>query len=484
MKLNANILACLICSLIALSGTQANGSVTNGETGRTLKVGQPFKDNMVLQCDKPVRIWGTAEPSETVAIDFNGTSVSATCDNEGRWSAVLPAMPCSKKGRTMTIRTEEERIVISNILMGDVWIAAGQSNMLMRVRSLDKEDAAELRMIKDKSFRYYQIPVIVEGGKVKERKEPEWVSFGDTGIDSWSAVAIYFALRLREKTDRPIGIICAAQGSSTIESWLERDYCLRNDVERHFQKRFGEERIESRYRNPYVLFDSMLSPIVGFTAKGVAWYQGEANAKTGIAAGYGPMQEALIKGWREAWKDESMAFGVVQLPSYGYKETKGSADQSWAILRQCQKDICDKVSGTAMAVCMDLGEEDNIHPKAKKEVGRRLAYEVLNRFYGMTKLPVSPRWGEVRTEGERLIITLEGRHPLRPGQSVSGFEVMYEGRGWESAEAWTEKRSVSLSINGKERIKAIRYAWKNCGELSIRNTKGFPASPMIIRFQD
>lgn len=484
MKLSANIIACLICSLIAMSGTKAYSSDTYGTTGHILKVGQPFKDNMVLQCEKPVRIWGTAGSSATVTIEFNSTTVVAACDKEGRWSAVLPAMPCSKKGRTMTIVSEEERIVISNILLGDVWIAAGQSNMLMRVRSLQKEDAAELRMAKDKLFRYYQIPVIVEGGKVKERVEPEWFSFGDTGIDSWSAVAIYFALQLRKKTDRPIGIICAAQGSSTIESWLEREYCLRNDVERHFQKRFGNERIESRYRNPYVLFDSMLSPIVGFAAKGVIWYQGEANAKTGIAVEYGPMQQALIEGWREAWKDESMAFGIVQLPSYGYTEAKGSQEQSWAVLRQCQKEICDTMAGTAMAVCMDLGEEGNIHPKAKKEVGKRLAYEVMNKFYGMTQLPVSPRWDEVRTVGEKLSITLEGRHPLCPGQSVSGFEILYEGRDWECTEAWTEKRSVSLRINGKDRIKAIRYAWKNYGELGIRNTKGFPASPMIIVFED
>lgn len=440
-----------------------------------------FNDNMVLQRGKEIRIWGEARPETSVSVEFASQKVSTVSEADGTWTVFLPKFSECASPQTMVIESGDEHVTFGNILIGDVWLASGQSNMLMRVNSLTKEDREAVMSTDDNEFRYTQITPVVEGGKTMVSVQTGWESPHSENMRPWSAVSVYFAKELRKATGVPIGIICCAQGGSNIEAWIDKDFAVQNSLTQHFSKDYPENHIYSNYKNSSSLYESMLSPIIGYGIKGVIWYQGEANAKTGMAQSYHHLLAGLIQCWREKWDEPALPFGIVQLPNYGNKETSGSTDQSWAIVRQAQKEVCENTSMTAMAVTIGIGEDNDIHPKNKEEVGKRLASAVLSRIYGMKKYPASPEFGAPELSGNRITIPAKGKNILRKAANIDGFEICTDNGEWQDVKANVLRDRIVLTTEfPTEEVSAIRYAWKNTAQPTVFSKAGIPASPMIL----
>lgn len=452
-------------------------SITFAEA-RELQPASVFGNNMVLQRNKEIKIWGTAGPGTSVSIDFARKKTSATVRPDGYWEILLPAEKECPVPQRMTIESGNEKIIFDNILIGDVWLASGQSNMLMRVNSLAKEDKNDATAKKDFGLRYAQISPIVEGGKIKAKSKPEWAALGDGDTGRWSAFALYFAEQLRASAGIPIGIICCAQGSSNIEAWIGKDFIRENSLTLYCQEDYPEGKIFSHYKNVSSLYDSMLSQVTGYTLKGVIWYQGEANAKSGIAGNYGTLLNGLVECWRKIWNDPELPFGIVQLPNYGYKETSDYRGQSWAELREEQKRVCEKTGNCVLAVTADIGDEKNIHPKNKKEAGKRMAFSILDEIYEIKGCPKFPKLKKAKFRKDNITLYFNG-DKLQEAYALNGFEIQDDSGNWFSAEAWSHNSKVIVRTAGKK-VTALRYAWKNNPEISVYGKSGLPASPMII----
>lgn len=444
---------------------------------RNLRPASIFNDNMILQRNTEIKIWGQAVPGATVAIQFASKKISSVSDVTGKWVAVLPPFSACASPQEMVIESGNERIVFDNILIGDVWLASGQSNMLMKVNSLKKEDREAIMSINDTKFRYTQIMPVVEGGKTKAAMQTGWESPNSENTKSWSAISVYFAEELRKATKVPIGIICCAQGSSNIEAWIDKDFAVRHSLTQYCGKDYPSTHIYSNYKNTSSLFESMLSQIIGYKIKGVIWYQGEANAKTGIAKSYRHLLTGLIQCWREKWNDPDLAFGIVQLPNYNYKEASGSTDQSWAIVRQAQKEVCKETPMSVMAITIGIGDDSNIHPKNKEAAGRRLASAVLSGIYGFSKHPTSPELGVPSHYGNKIIIPARN---LRKTAEIDGFEIYTEGNTWRAVRAKVMRNKIIIQSDAPfTEVSAIRYAWQNTAHPTVFSRHGIPASPML-----
>lgn len=453
--------------------------MTEADAG-VLKVAPIFNDNMVLQRDREIRIWGKCAPETAVFIGFASRESSVHSDINGFWEILLPAESASAAGRRMTIRSLDETIVLENILVGDVWLTSGQSNMVMKVNSLEQSEREELLSVRDDGIRYTQISQVVEGGKVLAPANPVWESPAEGNNAGWSAVSMYFALRLRRALGIPVGIICCAQGSSNIEAWIGRDFAGAKNLAGHFQKNYPQKNISSHYKNSYMLFENMLSDIIGYSMKGVVWYQGEANAKTGIADDYRYLLPAMIECWREEWRQPDLPFAIVQLPNYRYREKDGNPEESWAIVRDAQRRTSEKMDNVFLAVTIGQGENGDIHPKHKRITGTRIANEVLYGVYGLKNYPVSPRWDKAQKVSGGIQIQFCGNDRLATDRNAGGFEVCDRSGIWHVASARIYKDRISVSCPNCSDAVSVRYAWSNTAEPTVFSRNGVPASPMTM----
>lgn len=447
-----------------------------------LKIASIFTDNMVLQRGKYIRIFGNATSGDIVYVSLGTNKSTANVDANGRWIAYLNPEEANDNPRNLIIECDNEKIILNNILIGDVWLAGGQSNMQMKIANIDSLEKKKIISTNDDLLRYYQVANVVSGGKINKSSDISWTSLNNGNCIDWSAVAVNFALEMRKQLKVPIGIICVAQGSSNIESWIGRNYSKIDNIKNYFQKDLEDVNIQSNYKNAHRLYDSMLSKVSGYTIKGVIWYQGEANAKSGIAKDYGYLLSSLIENWRETWSDERMIFGVVQLPNYNYKESLSTTEHSWAVLRQQQKAVCDSMRYTVMAVSADLGENNNIHPKKKNEVSKRLCYEILNAFYDKKELPVSPRWGNPELKNGNIVIPILSTSCVADNSLVNGFEVSTTGFNYKPVKAQISNGDIIVYINGND-CKYIRYAWTNNPVLSIYDKNKMPISPVLFKIK-
>ena len=443
--------------------------------GRGLTVGSLFASGMVLQCDKPVTVWGTSEPSCEVKISFAGYDACTETDVNGQWRVVLPAMKASSEGRRMEIVSGKQKIVLEDILVGEVWLAGGQSNMAMSVRALTPGDKTELMSFSDSLVRYYQVMPIVGGGKVRSRPDVVWSRPDSTKMGTWSALSLYFARQLREALQVPVGIVCVAQGSSSGEAWISREYTAEHpELKESFAPAFPPEKIASYYKNPHVLYERMLARVIGCPIRGFVWYQGESNADR--AEYYPVVFRGVIDCWREAWGDRNLPFLFVQLPSFDKKERR--TEPSWALIREAQADVARSVPYTAMAVTVDVGDPANLHPKDKKTVGYRLALVARRTVYGDRRVAVSPVYETVRFKGGRAFVRFDsGGAPLVKKDTLKEFELCGADGIWRPAKAELKGDVVEVWSDRILRPVAVRYAWRNATTVSLYNKAGMPVSP-------
>jgi len=471
-----------------------------------------FTDHAVLQRDKPVPVWGTADAGEKVTVSFAGQTKSATADVDGRWSVTLDPLPASATPNTLTI-AGKNTVTLSDIVVGEVWLASGQSNMEWSMRNTF-DQAIDVPASANPLVRHIKIKKTVADAPAStvdiDRKT--WELAGPSTTSSFSAVAYYFARDIQALTGVPVGIVNSSWGGTPVEAWidaeayktvpeaaekvaarwekaLERypaskakydaDLAAWN-AEQAAAKAAGQPFNKPRPRapqgpghphSPAGLYNAMIHPLVPYALRGAIWYQGESNA--GRASEYRDLFSAMITGWRAKFGQGDFPFYWVQLANYSKP-----ADTAWAFLREAQTQTLS-LPNTGQAVIIDIGDQKDIHPRNKKDVGRRLARLALKRDYGFDIIDSGPVFEKAEREGAGFRVHFKTAGKLRaPLNDLPGFELAGEDKVFKTAEAKLDGNNTVVVTSAEvPHPVAVRYAWRNAPVAGLINDEGLPAVP-------
>jgi len=421
-----------------------------------------FASGMVMQQQTDANLWGEAKADATVKIatSWNKKTVSVKAGNDGKWTAKIQT-PAAGGPYSITFN-DGEKTVIDNILVGELWICSGQSNMEMPMKGFKNqpvENAVEdilhsgdskMRLFTVKRTSLYQPATDVVG---------EWKEASPEAVRKFSATAYYFGRELRRMLNVPVGLIVTSWGGSSCEAWMDRDWLKAFP---QIELPASQETIKSKNRTATVLYNGMLRPLIGVSMRGVIWYQGEENvSRSGY---YADLFSRMIKGWREEWKEGDFPFYFCQIAPYDYNII-GWGQYNSAFLREQQAKAEKMNKNVGMACLMDAGLEYGIHPRKKQLAGMRLALLALDKTYGIKGITSeTARYKDVEFKGDTAVITFE-----RAGMWVYGkdglksdlFEVAGEDRVFHPAKAWIERSKLYVKCDEVKKPVAVRYAFKD-----------------------
>ena len=421
-----------------------------------------FASGMVMQQQTDANLWGEAKADATVKIatSWNKKTVSVKAGNDGKWTAKIQT-PAAGGPYSITFN-DGEKTVIGNILVGELWICSGQSNMEMPMKGFKNqpvENAVEdilhsgdskMRLFTVKRTSLFQPATDVVG---------EWKEASPEAVRNFSATAYYFGRELRRMLNVPVGLIVTSWGGSSCEAWMNRDWLKAFP---QIELPASQETIKSKNRTATVLYNGMLRPLIGVSMRGVIWYQGEENvSRSGY---YADLFSRMIKGWREEWKEGDFPFYYCQIAPYDYNII-GWGQYNSAFLREQQAKAEKMNKNVGMACLMDAGLEYGIHPRKKQLAGMRLALLALDKTYGIKGITSeTARYKDVEFKGDTAVITFE-----RAGMWVYGkdglksdlFEVAGEDRVFHPAKAWIERSKLYVKCDEVKKPVAVRYAFKD-----------------------
>lgn len=421
-----------------------------------------FASGMVMQQQTDANLWGEAKADATVKIatSWNKKTVSVKAGNDGKWTAKIQT-PAAGGPYSITFN-DGEKTMIDNILVGELWICSGQSNMEMPMKGFKNqpvENAVEdilhsgdskMRLFTVKRTSLFQPATDVVG---------EWKEASPEAVRNFSATAYYFGRELRRMLNVPVGLIVTSWGGSSCEAWMNRDWLKAFP---QIELPASQETIKSKNRTATVLYNGMLHPLVGISMRGVIWYQGEENvSRSGY---YADLFSRMIKGWREEWKEGDFPFYFCQIAPYDYNII-GWGQYNSAFLREQQAKAEKMNKNVGMACLMDAGLEYGIHPRKKQLAGMRLALLALDKTYGIKGITSeTARYKDVEFKGDTAVITFE-----RAGMWVYGkdglksdlFEVAGEDRVFHPAKAWIERSKLYVKCDEVKKPVAVRYAFKD-----------------------
>jgi len=465
--------ALLLCPLV-LPAQEDEASVAGKGTAPpsklAIELGTPFRDNAIFQREMPVPVWGNSQPGAKITIVFAAQTKTALADKDGKWKITLDRMSADKltsvgeapPGRSLTVVAElageKATHTLSNILVGEVWLCAGQSNMA------GKLGGGAGRPLPDGSVLTGNYPALRQ--LVASSSEP-WLVCTPETVGQFKKVCFYFAHRLQQDIRVPVGIINAAVGGSTIETWLNREPF---ETGKNYQ--------------------SLIAPLVGYGVRGAVWYQGESNEKDGRR--YLPKLRSLILGWRDVWGQGDFPFYFVQLPGIGTSRGDNPAGgDGRAEIRQAQFEALE-VAKTGMAITIDVGDVKE-HPPNKYDTGVRLARLALHHDYGFQNLvPTGPLYKGFQIEGESIRVSFTnvgqglmvaektGSQPPveTPNAKLKWLSLQAADGTWHEAVGTIAGSDLIVSCQDVKRPVAARYAYTThpTGSL-LYNKDGLPASP-------
>ncbi len=497
------LLTCLVTSLFASLSTSV----------AALEVAAPFSSHMVLQRDRDIPVWGTHSPDASITVRFAGQSASTTADASGKWQVNFPALPAGGK-YTLQVSSCNENIAMQNIIMGDIWICSGQSNMQWSVKN-SLSSAAEIAAATFPDIRLLTLPRKTSAEPI-DTFDASWTPCSPETIAGFSAVGYFFGREVHGTTGVPIGLISTNWGGTPAEAWTSLETLRSNpDFAPMLERRetFLKQQANRAAMDPPVpmtaqekkahrpqniagmLYNAMISPLIQVPIRGAIWYQGESNA--GRAEQYETLFPAMIENWRAVWNQGDFPFYFVQLANFKERNQQ-PVDDAWAELRDAQFQTL-KLPNTGMAVAIDIGEAKDIHPKNKQDVGKRLALWALAQDYQITEptgslgtLPLIGRWFQQpitysgplyqgsKTEGSQIVIqfdhTADGL-ATSDGNAPVGFAIAGEDRQFVWADAVIEGNTVVVSHPKIGAPVAVRYGWSTNPEVNLINSAGLPASP-------
>ena len=428
---------------------------------------------MVLQQDQEVAIWGWDKSGQNIEV-FTGWGASATTESneKGEWKVNIKT-PIA--GGPYSIRVEgSSKILLDNILSGEVWLCSGQSNMEMPVYGYRNEGINESQEVilnsANDDIRMFTVKRQASKTPLND-VEGEWFSAKPENTGNFSATAYFFAKKLYDQLKVPIGIIHSSWGGSKIEAWMDKE-TLETIPDIDYLDKIPVEKRKER-RTPTLLYNGMIYPLAGYGIKGFCWYQGEANRWE--PEKYTLLFDKMVALWRNKWEDETLPIYYVQIAPYGYRE--GNA----AFMREAQLNCMNKVKNCGMAVTMDIGDCQSIHPAEKKKVGDRLAYWALLENYGITGIIArGPEYQkmEVLDDGKvKLYFDNATRGFTSFGKAINEFEIAGEERKFVPAKVkFNWDRTLTVWSDEIKEPKSVRYAFYNCVIGNLYNTEGLPAS--------
>jgi sialate O-acetylesterase len=428
-----------------------------------VKVPRLISDGMVLQREIPIRVWGWASPGEKVTVKFGGETVSGETDDRGKWQVVLS--PKKAGGPYVMDINGINHIWLKNVMVGEVWVCSGQSNMELPMERVKEKYPEIIAHSENPAIRQFKVPQKYDFSTPHDNLPgAKWESASPETIGSFSAVAYFFAKELNEHYHVPVGLITAAVSGTPDEAWLSAD-ALRSFPEYaaeagRYAADGGRYADSNLYVKPMGLYNGMIAPLTNYTIRGVIWYQGEANVSR--AKEYQASFPALIMDWRRHWNQGVFPFLFVQLAGYGPVKDKPEESQI-AELREAQR-MTLSLPKTGMAVAMDLGESNDIHPLNKQDVGRRLALSAEHVAYDAGDMIwTGPLYHSMKIKGQRVHLTFKEADRgliVKDGGELHGFEVAGADNRFVQAKAVIEgKNVVVVSSEEVSQPVAVRYAW-------------------------
>ncbi len=438
-----------------------------------VKVPALFSDHMVLQQGIDAPVWGTAAADEEVTVSMADQKATAKADAAGKWMVRLKPL---KVGEPVELTIEgKNKIVIKDVLAGEVWIASGQSNMEFSARSsnMTPEEKAAADLPKLRMFTVHKAKLTAPTTDLIGT----WVVCTPQTVDGFSAVGFYFGRDLHKALGVPVGIIHTSWGGTPAQAWTNRATLESTPgLEGYAKAEIGQGREAKSANDPTSLYNGMIAPLVPYGIKGAIWYQGESNA--GNPTEYRTLLPAMIAGWRKAWGQGDFPFGIVQLANFqAVKPEPG--ESNWAALREAQA-MTAAQPHNGLAVIIDIGDTNDIHPKNKRDVGKRLGLWALASVYGKD-IPFSgPLYESHEVKGSAISVKfkyVEGGLEAKGGEPLKGFAIAGQDGKWVWADAKIEGDRVVVSSAKIEKPVAVRYAWADNPVCTLYNKAGLPAVP-------
>jgi len=476
-----------------------------------LELSNIFSDHMILQREQPVPIWGSASPHEKITVKFAGQTKYTKSDSEGKWMVELNAMEASSVGRELIVMNKNE-LKISDVLVGEVWICSGQSNMQLEV---DHVPEASGLIPFYKNIRSFEVNRTVSFKEENQLKGQWSTSYPN------SAVAFSFAYFLNDISEVPVGIILSSWGSSSIEAWtprylteklphfkiimeeFDKDTVTQHRITEIIEK--GKDRSEDEdiflRRQPNILYNAMIKPLIPFACRGVVWYQGERNTRylSGVPEvtqenwfhrvigmkEYGGVLKEWALSYRETWANDQLEFMVIMLPGFG-RGTASTPDidpndpaaESWAWMRESQMEIMD-LPYTSIINTIDLGEVDNVHPTDKLPIGQRLALEAAKNIDNKKIVSQGPIMDRVEVKDHSIIVHFKNAKILKTidDNNPKGFWISNNNKKWGPADAEIINNTVVISSKNMDSPLYVRYAFSAKPNVNLVNEIDLPAFP-------
>ncbi|HKK18306.1 MAG TPA: sialate O-acetylesterase [Opitutales bacterium] len=504
------ILACLILFSGLIASSLADLAMPNF-----------FGDHMVLQAKKPVKLWGQADPGAEVEVRFGGHAKRTTSNADGKWSLELPSMAVDAEGQTLEIVSGQDSLTFKDVLLGEVWLASGQSNMQWSLQKVDPEreaiSAADLPEI-----RFFQAKLTTAATPAEDVPGIWTVSSPETA-PKYSAVAFFFARKLNAELDVPVGILQCAWGGKPVETFTSREALMSHPAgkkqviaheknvaaydEPEAKAKYEEELAEYKVARmeweatpederegraprpprmqkdpalipgrPATIWNGMVHPFVGYAVRGAIWYQGESNRRR--PNDYEGLFTTMIEDWREQWGDD-FRFLWAQLANFQKPVNEPGTNDGWAVIQDHQRRTL-KLPKTGMAVLNDIGDAKDIHPKNKKDVGERLARWALADDYGQDIVKSGPLYESHEIVDDKVIVGFDyvaDGLKARDGGDLKRFEIKDVGGAWHWADASIDGDKVIVSHPNVSEPTAARHAWAaNPEGANLVNSEGLPAS--------
>lgn len=481
-----------------------------------------FGDHMVLQADREVAVWGRAAEGDSIKVAFLDQAgavkaeAAATAEKDGNWLVKLPPLQAGTAGTLRIQNGKGEEKTVQDVLVGEVWLGSGQSNMGFKVAAAGEMEAARVEAAQSSGqIRYFQVDQKSNPTEPLAEVTGTWQVVTAENVGQMSAVSWYFARKLQAELHTPVGMIVSAWGGTPVEAWMSRQMLDATSAAPAVWRRHEEllaeltpEKVEkwkaemdawekanptpalqrANERNkpkplysvthkkvPVALYNGMIHGLIPYALQGVIWYQGEDNA--GRFQIYGELIQAMVKGWRKAWGTE-LSFYYVELAGYQAAQKKPS-EGGWALIREAQAAVLE-LPKTGVATAVDLGLEKDIHPPFKRPVGERLAGMALQDVYGRDLDARSPQYAGLSVEGAKVRVKLDhakGLRSTREDGKVQGFAIREANGEWKWADGVIENNEVVLWNAQVAWPEAVRYGWASFPVLALVNAADLPLRP-------
>ena len=466
-----------------------------------------YTNNMVIQRDKPFILRGTANAGRKVTATLGKEKQRTTAAPDGSWEITFKARKATNEPLTLTVTDKNTQITLTDILVGEVWLCSGQSNMVFMLRqATDAQDNINEALTK-KNLRIYDMrPRVYTDAVMWDSASldclnrldyyvpTQWAALTPDNAPHFSAIAYHFGAMLADSLDVPVGLICNAVGGAPIESFIDRQTLeyhpelvdiltdwRNNDRIQDWVRSRGSFNIQLSksplQRHPYepcYLYEAGIAPLAGYPLRGVIWYQGESNAHN--VELFATEFPALVSSWRRTWNDEEMPFHFVQLSSINRP--------SWPHFRDVQRQLAGKISHCEMAVSSDKGDSLDVHPRNKRPIGERLGRIALHHDYGYKKLvPSGPAILSAKNKGKSIVLTFDYAKEMHAayGAPLRTFEIADEhGLYYPADEIEVKGNTIRLQSKQVKRPMRARYGWQPFTRANLVNGEGLPASTFEV----